>query len=218
MSRNDPGSQEARRLMIFDTQAMRIMYGVPAFVTFSPDESHILLMTRFARIRQHDPFLNSDRFTRFRPYYARDVPDTKADPDGIILTASVDDMREALPPYDVRRNILVGDALASVDGFRIMVLLTFKHLFGLRFCENCPQCSFDGCPCSDLFGSNAIAGGGNFGRIDAVFTAIGAQKSTGSLHAHSQLIIQCLHQHTSLHDVIAMLRQNCSHVVKYYLD
>ena len=134
-SRNLPGSQEARRLMIVDTQAMRIMYVVPAFVTLSLDESHNLLMVRFARSRQHDTFFNCDRFKGFRPYYARGVPDMKADPDSIILTASVDDMREALPPHDVRRNILAGDALASVDGFRIMVLLTFEHLFGLRFCE-----------------------------------------------------------------------------------
>ena len=99
-----------------------------------------------------------------------------------------------------------------------MVLLTLEHLFVLRFCDNCPQCNFDGCPCQDLFGSSATAEGGIFGRIDAVFTAIEAQKSTGSLHAHSQLFIQCLHQRTSLHDVIAMLRHNCSHVVKDYLD
>ena len=99
-------------------------------------------------------------------------------------------MREALPPYDVRRNILAGDALASVDGFRIMVLLTFEHVFGLRCCENCPQCNFAGCPCQDSFGSNATAEGGLVGRIDAVFSAIQAQKSTGSLHAHSQFVIQ----------------------------
>ena len=60
------------------------MYGVPAFTAFSPDERHNVLMIRFARIRQHDTFFNSDRFTRFKPYYARDVPDMKADPDGMI--------------------------------------------------------------------------------------------------------------------------------------
>ena len=45
-SRRLPGTQEARRNMRFDLQAMRIKYGVPIFVTFSLDESHSLLMLR----------------------------------------------------------------------------------------------------------------------------------------------------------------------------
>ena len=55
-SPNLPGSQEARRMMRFDTQALRILYGVPVFVTFLPDESHMLLMIRYARTHQHDYF------------------------------------------------------------------------------------------------------------------------------------------------------------------
>ena len=55
-SRNLPGSQEARRLMRFDTQSLRILYGVPICVTLPPDESQILLVIRFARARQHDTF------------------------------------------------------------------------------------------------------------------------------------------------------------------
>ena len=113
---------------------------------------------------------------------------------------------------------IAGDALASVDGFRIMIHLTFEHLFGIRFCPNCPDCNVTGNPCQDIFGSVATAQGGIFGRVDAVFTSIEAQKSTGSLHAHSQLFIQCLHQHTSLDDIVTMLRQNCSHIVEAYLD
>ena len=112
----------------------------------------------------------SDCFTHLRQYYAQHVPDMKADPASIILTASVDDMREVLPSYDVRRKILAGDAVASVDGFRIMVLLTFEHLSGLRFCPNCPHFKVGGSHCRDLFGSSATAEGGIFGRIDAVFT------------------------------------------------
>ena len=41
-SRNLPGSQEARRLMRFDTQALLVLNGVPIFVTCSSDESHSL--------------------------------------------------------------------------------------------------------------------------------------------------------------------------------
>ena len=43
-SRNLPGSQEARRMMRFDIQALRILYGLPVVVTFPPDERHKLLM------------------------------------------------------------------------------------------------------------------------------------------------------------------------------
>ena len=102
------------------------------------------------------------------------------------MTAFVDDMRNALPLYDLRRQILAGDALASIDGFRIMVLLTFEHVFGLRFRPNCPDCNVGSNPRQYLFGSSATAEGGLFGRIDAVFTSLEAQKSTGSLHAHSK--------------------------------
>ena len=102
-SRNLSGSQEARRMIRFDTQALRVLYGVPVFVTCSPDESHDLLMIRFARTRQHDSFFNNDRFKHVKPYDGRDVHDMKKGPGSIILTASVDYMREALPSYDVRR-------------------------------------------------------------------------------------------------------------------
>ena len=39
-SRKIAGTQEIRRLMRFQIQGYRVCYGVPIFVTFSPDESH----------------------------------------------------------------------------------------------------------------------------------------------------------------------------------
>ena len=54
-SRRLPGTQEARRVMRFETNALRVRYGVPIFVTFSPDEAHNLLMVRLSRARRHDP-------------------------------------------------------------------------------------------------------------------------------------------------------------------
>ena len=58
--------------------------------------------------------------------------------------------------------------MASVDGFRTMILLTFEHLFGIRFCPHCPDCNATSNPCQDMFGSVATALGGIFGRIDAI--------------------------------------------------
>eukprot|EP00959_Pyramimonas_sp_CCMP1952_P097865 2045388-Pyramimonas_sp.AAC.1 len=41
--------------MRFETNALRVRYGVPIFVTFSPDEGHNLLMVRLSRTRRQDP-------------------------------------------------------------------------------------------------------------------------------------------------------------------
>ena len=69
-----------------------------------------------------------------------------------------------MPDYDERKQFLASDSLASVDGFRVMVQLTLQHLFGMRFCQHCPQCNLGDnynhkrdSPCQDLFGSNATA-------------------------------------------------------------
>eukprot|EP00435_Cladocopium_sp_Y103_P012504 s3008_g3.t1 len=45
-----PGTQEARKRMRFEIQAMRIRYGVPLFVTYTPDEAHQLLYVRMTRV------------------------------------------------------------------------------------------------------------------------------------------------------------------------
>jgi len=80
----------------------------------------------------------------------------------------------------------------------------------MRVCSNCPDCNlpqkFKGPPCQDIFGSNSTPEGGIFGRCDAAYTSIEAQKSRGSLHAHTQLFVQCLHQHTPLVEIFAQIR------------
>ena len=54
--------------------------------------------------------------------------------------------------------------------------------------------------------------------MDAVYTSIEAQKSTGSLHAHSQVFVQCLHQHTSIYDLLQILREKPDNIIKEYLN
>ncbi|CAJ1461451.1 unnamed protein product, partial [Effrenium voratum] len=56
-----------------------------------------------------------------------------------------------------RRALLARDPLACAEGFRTLVLLTLRHLLGVRFCPRCPNCATSGQPCSDAFGSNAAA-------------------------------------------------------------
>ena len=69
-----------------------------------------------------------------------------------------------------------------------------------------------------MFGSNATSEGGMFGRGDAVYTSIEAQESTASLHAHSQVFVQCLHQHTSVWENVHNLRTKAGDIVKSSLD
>ena len=115
-----------------------------------------------------------------------------------------------VPSWAERRMVLARDPMASVEGFRVIVDATMRHLFGLRTCPNCPRCSHSEqmSPCQDLFGSNAAPEGGVFGRVDACYVSIEAQKSTGALHAHCQVFVQCLHQHTPLDRIFELVRKN----------
>ena len=98
-------------------------------------------MIRLSRTRRNDPDM-TDKFTKPLSHsYASDMPDSNASSDDIVLVAFVEDMEKALPSHDSRKIILATDALASVDGFRIMVRLTFSHLFGMHVCQNYPECN-----------------------------------------------------------------------------
>ena len=216
-SRQLAGTQETRRHMRFDTHANRIHYGVPIFVTFSPDERHNNLFIRFSRTRRRDPVILADQTTR--KYCGRNVPPLDADAESVTVRLDLQELERQLPMYDERRTILARDPLASVDGFRTLVLLTYEHLFGMRVCPQCPDCNEGENPCQDQFGSNAKPEGGIFGRMDAGYTSIEAQKSTGSLHAHSQLFVQCLHQHTPLVEIMELLKKReGAGIVAAYLE
>ena len=220
-TRKMSGTQETRRQMRFDTNALRVKYGVPIFVTFSPDEKHNLLMIRLSRTRKKDPVLLHDAaaalFGDLKAPKLGQASYTLHDSDDVFLALSPDALKAQVPGYDTRRALIAKDSLASVEGFRIMVLLAYKHLFGMRVCPNCPHCNHDehSDPCQDCFGSNAKSEGGVFGRLDAGYTSFEAQKSTGALHAHSQLFVQCLHQHEPLSQVLARLTEKPELVERY---
>ena len=129
------------------------------------------------------------------------------------------DLAEYIPSHDDRRIALARDSLASVDGFRILVLAAFKFLFGMNVCFHCPDCNTSKTmqPCQDVFGCSATPEGGFAGRAEAAFTAIESQKATGSLHAHSQVFVQCLYQHMPLIKVFEFLKSGNADVVQRYL-
>ena len=132
-SRKLPGTQEARRIMRFQTQAFIIKYGTPLFITLSPDESHNILMLRLSRTRRNDPVFQSSTAKEFQHVCGADAPTMIAKDGDLILSASAQGLLDKLPAYDARRQIIATDSLASVDGFRIMIQLTFQHLFGVIF-------------------------------------------------------------------------------------
>ena len=87
----------------------------------------------------------------------------------------------------------------------------------MNFCWRCPDCNDDGNEaCQDICGSSNKPEGGIFGRADAAYACIEAQKATGSLHAHIQVFIQCLHQHTPLTEVLEHLKiDGEKHIAKH---
>lgn len=104
-ARGLPGTQEARRQMRFEIEAMRIRYGVPLFVTFSPDESHQMLYIRMARTRAMDP-------VRAASVWQERVCGDRAFPpldDNRSHPISVEAVRRMLPTWEQRRKVLARD-------------------------------------------------------------------------------------------------------------
>ena len=121
-----PGTQEARRTMRFEIEALRIRFGVPLFVTFSPDEAHQLLYIRMSRTRHSDPVRRAHAFQEWVSG-DKDFPHL-VDPN--TMAVHIETMRRALPVWEQRRATLARDPLASVDGFKLLVQLVLTHLFG----------------------------------------------------------------------------------------
>ena len=195
-SRNVPGTHEVRKTMRHHTHANRVQYGTSIFVTFSPSERDSTLMLRLCRGRKSDPaFTHESR--RAQDLQGRCEPKLEEE----LLHLDPMALAEHVLDYDERVALLARDPVACSDGFDVLVLLTLKHLFGVRYCPDCPNCAKSHRPCTDVFGSNATAMGGIFGRIDAVYGSIERQKS-GTRHGHFQLFLQCRHQHTPLQELL----------------
>ncbi|CAK0868048.1 unnamed protein product [Prorocentrum cordatum] len=134
-SRRLPGTQEARRVMRFETNALRVRCGVPIFVTFSPDEGHNLLVVRLSRTRRQDPVHKAaDDEAHSRLAGGRGWPRVAPDMDGLQMDLPMAAGEAGVPPWTERRRILASDPMTSVDGFRIRVDAT---LHGLRVCTVC---------------------------------------------------------------------------------
>ena len=113
--------------------------------------------------------------------------------------------------------MLARDPLACAEGFQTLVLLTLRHLLGVRYCRRCPDCAQSDNPCTDVFGSNAMAMGGIFGRIDSIYGSIECQKS-GTLHLHLQAHVQCYHQFTPLAELLHFQEEPLLELLRRYSD
>ena len=179
MTRKLPGTQETRRQMRFDTHAYRVRYGVPIFVTFTPDEAHSGVMLRLSRTRRNDPILTCGHDEPGRRMCGRLSPSMEPlQPGEVDAKINLEALLQEYPEYNQRVSILARDSLASVDGFRVIVMLTYRFLFGVNVCPLCPDCNNgeNSTPCQDLFGNSAASVGGIFGRVEAGFTSIESQK------------------------------------------
>ena len=114
------GTQETLRLMRFDIHALRVRYGIPIFVTFSPDESHSILMVRLSRTRRNYPVFQSKVAQGLQNFCGADAPKLIVKEGDAIFSVSAQALLDKSPDYDERKQILATDSLASVDGSRIM--------------------------------------------------------------------------------------------------
>ncbi|CAE7251314.1 pfh1 [Symbiodinium natans] len=206
--RNIPGTHDVRSIMRQETHANRICYGTPLFVTFSPSERDSVLMVRLARARECDPATTEEAT---RSYQSKNKPDLNVE----YYSLDPEKLMTQLPAYDERRAMLAKDPLACAEGFRVLVQLAMRHLFGVRFCPNCPECAMTNNPCTDAFGSNAMACGGIFGRVDSVYGSIECQKS-GSLHIHFQVFVQSFHQFRPIADLQKLSSEQQMKMLKQY--
>ena len=123
-----------------------------------------------------------------------------------LCPGDMDALEFDIPGYDLRKLMLARNPLAAANAFSVYVRVVLAKLLGIRMCHNCPHCSMSSSPCSDAFGSNAEPMGGIAGRCDALFGAVEAQRSTGSLHLHFFHYGQRLHQFHTLEEIAVRLR------------
>ena len=130
ITRDVAGTQELRRRARSITNAIRIAFGLPSFLTKSSDENHNAIMLRCARLSDDDPYFRNCNADMQRMYGRQYPPLVDWDKQS----------REMLPDYEVRRRVLCHSAVSAVDGFKIHTRLSFKYIYGMRLCMQCPRC------------------------------------------------------------------------------
>ena len=187
-------------------------YGLPLFLTLSPNERYSSLVLRLSRYRVNDPLLRyyqGSDVEALRRCASKDYPSLHAPPgledDGDVV---VD-----VPMYDIRRSLLAKDCVSIVQAFHTYLRFVLARLLGIRMCPLCPRCNANGStnPCQDRFGSNACPLGGILGRGDALAGVVEHQ-GQGTPHVHACVHVQRLHQFKTLQEISEVIKQDLSHI------
>lgn len=188
-------------------------YGLPFFLTISPNERFSSLVLRLSRYRLNDPLLLHHKgldAAALRSYAGQDRPSLRAPDahDKDIGQASID-----IPMYDIRRAMLAKDCVSIVQCFHTYLRFALGRLLGIRMCPMCPRCNANDAefPCQDRFGSNASPMGGILGRADAIGGVVEHQ-GQGTPHYHACVYVQRLHQHKTLQDIMDIIKKDLTQV------
>eukprot|EP00959_Pyramimonas_sp_CCMP1952_P434197 9092341-Pyramimonas_sp.AAC.1 len=99
-------------------------------------------MVRLSRTRRRDPVHNAENDAgASRAAGSREWPQVGPGTDDVRLELPLAAILPQVPTWAERRKILARDPMASVEGFRVIVDATMRHLFGVRTCPNCPRCN-----------------------------------------------------------------------------
>ena len=142
MARHLPGSQQIRTLMGHSHLGARVVFGDCIFFTISPNEQHSALVLRLSRFRENDPYVQAQDAAA-RRLARRDWPPLEqarkkhrqCDPE--IMSGGTEQREDDaftvdLPEYDLRRAATARDPHATVEGYRVEVLLRLAGVLGVR--------------------------------------------------------------------------------------
>ena len=115
---------------------------------------------------------------------------------------------------------MVNSAVSAADGFKIQTRLLWKFLLGMRVCLDCPRCALVDSGdefCADAEGIVSEVEGGCIGRGLAAVGTAEFQKKRDE-HIHSEVVVECLHTSSSLHDIADMIEKGFVALVDQYKD
>lgn len=177
MTQSMAGTMGVRRRMRSVSKSMQVSYGLPLFVTISPDEKHNGCMLRLARTRKSDP-------ARKHSLSLQQCGDR-----GVPALIAGEEAEVIIPGFEVRREVLAQNPSAAAMGFEVQYVLLMRGIFGIRVCLLCPHeasCSEEHFLCQDLLGNSSMLEGGAAGRCPASCFSKETQKQ-GAEHAHGHI-------------------------------
>ena len=198
-TRSVPGTLEIRNKIGRTGFWASVVYGNGIFMTVSPGERHNYLAIRLSRYRSADPYVTHAGAKDERSWIGADRPSLEPFEDHVFGVH--------VPGYDMRRKIQAKDPLCCSNAFFVQIRTILATIAGIRMCQDCPHCAESDFPCQDAFGSSAELVGGFAGRADALFGAVEAQKTNGSLHFHFKLFVQRLHQYCTLKEIADLIEK-----------